>query len=209
MAIQTFSDLKTAIASWSDRTDIGDSTLTDFVTLADARIRKDLSRHEIRMREMETTSDLSVSSGVATLPTDFMAMQSVQTRASNPTRLEYKPVAWLNEAYPDGDSGTPAYYTIKNGNLEMYPLTSSDIRIEYWAYPAALSDSNTSNWLLLKYPDIYLHAGLLELRIYEENEDRMQFETGLLSAAFDGLDKAGFGSQMAVSPAIGASARAT
>lgn len=209
MAFLTFADLKTNITNWSDRPDIGDATVTDFVTLADMRIRKDLSRHEIRLREMETTSDLTVTSGVATLPTDFMAMQSVQARASNPTRLEYKPRAWLNEAYPDGDSGTPAYYTIENTSLYMFPLTTSDIRIVYWAYPAVLSDSNTSNWLLLKYPDIYLHAGLLELRIYEENDEAMKRETALLGAAFDGLDKSGFASEIASSPAMAASGRAT
>lgn len=209
MSITTFGELKSALQSWTDRSDIGDSTLSDFVTLADTRIRKDLARHEIRLREMETRDDLTPSSGACTLPDDFMAMKAVQCQASNPTVLSYRPMSWLNEAYPDGDSGTPAFYGIEGGTLYMFPLTTSDIRIVYWAYPAVLSTGNDSNWLLAKYPDIYLYAGLIELASYEQNEEAENSYIKKLSASFDGLDKSGFGALPASGLARGASAYPT
>jgi len=40
----------------------------------------------------------------------------------------------------------------------MVPPPGSDISIEmiYYGRVAALSDANTSNWLLVKAPDVYL-----------------------------------------------------
>jgi hypothetical protein len=209
MSLATFSDLTSAIKSWSDRTDVSDALIADMITLADARIRKDLARNEIRTREMESRTDLSVSSGEATLPDDFMAMKAVQARESNPVILTYKPISWLNEAYPDGATATPSFYGIEGDTLYMFPRTTSDIRIVYFSYPEVLSSSNDDNWLLTKYPDIYLHAGLVELRVYEENDEAMQREISLLTAAFDGLDKSSFGAMYGTGTTRGASAYAT
>ena len=191
MAFDTFSDLKTAMQDWSDRADLL-GRMTDFVTLADSRIRKDLLRNQIRLREMETRSDVTPSSGAVTLPTDYMAMKSVQVRETAPRRLEYRPMDWLNEAYPAGDTATPSYYGIEGGTLYMFPITVSDIRLVYYAYPAVLSDSNTSNWLLAKYPDIYLFAGLVEVESFSENREAMDHWISMLTAAFDGLKDSGF-----------------
>jgi len=209
MAIDTFTNLKTAIGNWSDRADFITTYGDDYVTLADARVRKDLARAQIRVREMVTRADLTPSSGVCTLPSDFMAMIAVQCRASDPTVLTYKPVSWLNEAYPDGASGTPAYYGIEGGSLYMFPLTTSDIRIVYYAYPAALSADNEENWLLTKYPDIYLYAGLVELKAHEQDAEGMQHWISMLTAAVDGLRDSSFGADVSHGTTMGASAYAT
>lgn len=173
MALANFTDLQSALLSWSERQDLTSLT-TDFITLADARIRTKLAEAEIRTREMETTADVTPSSGVCTLPTDFMAMIRVQARTSAPRRLEYKPQDWLDEAYPDSAEGNPSFYSIIGPSLRMYPLTTSDIRMTYWAYPAVLSAGNPTNWLITKYPNIYLYAGLLELEIYAMNDQGAQ-----------------------------------
>ena len=208
MAISTKDELKTAMMGWSDRTDLS-GRMDDFVTLADARIRKDMARHNIRVREMETRADLTPSSGACTLPTDFMAMIAVQCLASNPTVLSYKPMTWLNEAYPNGDSGTPAYYGIEGDTLYMFPLTSSDVRVVYWAYPAALDDDSDTNWLLTKYPDIYTYAGLIEVKAFEQDTDGLAHWVQMLAAAFDGLKTAAFGADASHGLTMGASAYPT
>lgn len=203
MALSTFSDLKSAMQDWSERSDLS-GKMNDFVTLAEARIRKDLIRAEIRVREAVTSDTLTPSSGVCTLPTRFMAMKTVQCQASDPTILTYKPMTWLREAYPDGTSGTPAYYGIVGSSLYMFPLTSSDIAIDFWEYPEPLSDSNTSNWLLTNYPDVYLWAGLTEIAFFGQDEELEGKYIKLLTAAVDGLRGASFGAD-ASSPTIGAS----
>lgn len=200
MALTTFSELKTAVLAWAERSDLT-SVASDFVTLCDMRIRKGLAGIGNRPREMETTTDLTPASGVCTLPTDFMAMKRVQARTSSPRRLEYRTLDWLDEAYPDGASGIPAFYTIMGSTagtttLRMFPVTTSGIRITYYAYPAVLSDSNTTNWLLTKYPDVYLYGTLAELEIYAGNDAGAQKWLGAYQAAIQQLADAGFSDSM-------------
>ena len=203
MALANYSDLQSAAQNWSERSDLS-GYVADFITLAEARIRKDLARSEIRVRDAETTDTLTPSSGVCTLPTRFMAMKMVQCQASNPTVLTYKPLGWLREAYPDGDTGTPAYYGIVGSSLYMFPLSTSNILIEFWESPEPLSDSNTTNWLLDKYPDIYLWATLLEVAVFSQDDELEGKYIKLLTAAVDGMRGSAFGSQ-ATSPTISSS----
>jgi hypothetical protein len=190
MAIGTFAELSTAILGWAERSDLS-ALVPDFISLADARIRTKLAEAQLRLREMETTADLTPSSGVATLPTDFMAMIRVQSRTSPTRRLEYKSQDWLDEAYPAGDSGYPSFYSMSGSSLRMYPLTTSDIRITYWAYPAPITSLNTTNWLLTKYPNVYLYASLIELELYALNKDGAQVWATALDVAVESLSNAG------------------
>jgi hypothetical protein len=43
----------------------------------------------------------------------------------------------------------------------------------YYAQIPALSDSNTTNWMLTKNPDIYLYGALLEASPYIMNDTRI------------------------------------
>ena len=63
-----------------------------------------------------------------------------------------------------------------------------------------------SNWLLAKYPDIYLYAGLLSLEAHAQNQEGMQHWLTLLAAAFDGLNDSAFGAQISHGATRGASA---
>jgi len=50
------------------------------------------------------------------------------------------------------------------------PAGSTDYSIVYYAQNPALSDSNTTNWLLTKSADLYLYSALLEAAPYLNNE---------------------------------------
>lgn len=194
MAIDSFTNLKTALLNWADRTDLT-AYDDDFVSLGDARIRKDFAAQSIRVRDMETTTDLTPSSGTVTLPSNFLAMKRVQALTSPKRRLEYKTQDWLDEAYPDGAEGTPSFYTVAGSSLSMFPLTDSDIRLTYYAYPTPLSDNDPTNWLLAKYPDIYLYAALVELELFTGNTEGVAkwlaaYQAGLESLSNAGVDEA-------------------
>ena len=76
MAISTYAELKTAIATWLERS--GDSAVTgnaaDFVTLAESRLNRSLS---LRAMETETTLTGTVSSRQLTLPSDYVEPKSL------------------------------------------------------------------------------------------------------------------------------------
>jgi hypothetical protein len=48
--------------------------------------------------------------------------------------------------------------------------------------------SNSTNWLLLAAPDIYLYGALLEAAPYLQNDDRIQTWGAGLATALDGLN---------------------
>lgn len=166
MAIGTYAQLKSAIASWAHRSDITDSVAADFVTLAEAEFNRVL-----RCVQQETRDTLSVTSRYTALPTDFLELR----------RIEYdgSPVYPLNSLTPfqqtsyrqNQPTGDPIYYSIVGTDIEIVPTqTAASVDILYWAKIPALSDSNTTNWLLTAYPDLYLAECLRQLGIYTKDD---------------------------------------
>ena len=79
MALSTFSELKTEIANYVDRSDLTDQIPT-FIKLAEARINRLL-----RVRIMETVKIISLISGVKRypLPSDYLQLRTIQYDASS------------------------------------------------------------------------------------------------------------------------------
>ena len=78
MALSTFSELKTEIANYVDRSDLTNQIPT-FIKLAEARINRLL-----RVRIMETVKIISLISGVKRypLPSDYLQLRTIQYDAS-------------------------------------------------------------------------------------------------------------------------------
>jgi hypothetical protein len=72
-------------------------------------------------------------------------------------------------------SGKPSYYTIVGTQIEVIatPDTGYTGELTYYAKIPALSDSNTSNWLLAYAPDLYLYGALLEAAPYLKDDERL------------------------------------
>ena len=166
MAIGTYAQLKSAIASWAHRSDITDSVAADFVTLAEAEFNRVL-----RCVEQETRDTLSVSSRYTALPTDFLELRRVE--------FDNSPVYPLNSLTPyqqtayrtTEPSGDPIYYSIVGTDIEIVPTQSAaSVDILYWAKIPALSTANTTNWLLTAYPDLYLSECLRQVAIYTKDD---------------------------------------
>jgi hypothetical protein len=72
-------------------------------------------------------------------------------------------------------AGKPQYYTVVGSQLEFIPTpdTQYEGELTYYAKIPALSDSNTSNWLLTYAPDLYLYGALIEAEPYLKNDERV------------------------------------
>lgn len=186
MAITTFAELKSAVASWADRTDLT-SVIPDFITLTEAAINNGDAPNDIaalRVREMETSGTVTVTSGEGPLPAGFVAMKRVWSATSSRV-LEYATPEWYLESYPSGDGGYPAFYTIIGANI----VVSTDVSIIYYTKVAALSDSATTNWLLTKAPNVYLFGALFYLEVYAKNPEGAVGQRTLFANALAGLAK--------------------
>lgn len=183
MALDSYSSLKSSIADWMQgRTDLA-PTVDDFIDLAEAEFNRVL-----RVREMEAYDDLTLdSNGEATLPTDYLAWRTV-TAKTNPRReLDFVAPSYIEDVYGDRPSDLPEVFTIRGSTILVAPITTSDVRMDYYQKIPALSDSQTTNWLLEKMPNLYLHAALKHAAIYLDDDNLAQRYAALANASIQAL----------------------
>ncbi len=192
----TYAGLKSTIPLWLQRDDL-DDLVPDFIALAEVRLND-----RLRLASMETevtitlaaggssvltdeeTGDIlisestgdqlvdEVSSTAGGLPSDFLEARLVQANTSVPgTVLRLVSPARAKELYGTL-VGYPDVYTITGLILRVYPSTDATVDLIYYARIPALSEDNPSNWLLTKYPQIYLYASLLEAAPLTRDDDR-------------------------------------
>lgn len=184
MAITTFAELKTALAAWQDRSDLADY-LGDFVTLAESYLNR-----EVRHYRMVTTTTLSPTANVCTLPSDYLHYLSVVEDTAVRRKLAYLTPDAVEMMYPTRESGVSCHFSIVGNQLTAYPLSENNIELTYRQKIQALSASNTSNWLLQAAPDIYLRAAQLMAMefVNETNTPRYQSTAILLRQHVDALN---------------------
>lgn len=88
--------------------------------------------------------------------------------------------AWAINNYGSA-GGLACVYTIRGSTLTVYAVQSTLLVVTYYAKIAALSVANPSNWLLTRYPNMYLYGALLEAAPYLYDDQRI----GLWKAALD------------------------
>lgn len=139
-------DLRTATIEQVGSPEIAD-IFPRLVTLAEARFNR-----ELRLRDQITEATLTLASGTAALPSDFLEMIGVYNAAG----CEYVQQTLQQNKVMDG------YYAISGGNL-IRKGYSGDLLAQYYAaIPTITSSMTASNWLLSKYPGIYLYGVAFE-----------------------------------------------
>lgn len=170
MSISSYSELKTAVASWLHRDNLT-SIIPDLIALGEARIYRDL-----RVRAMETTFSTEISSGVIAVPTGYRELKYAYVSGSPTTKLDRKDAEWIYHNYPTRSSdGKPKFIARDGANFIFgpYPDSTYTVNGTYYKRLAALSDSNTTNWLTDDCPDLILFAALCEAQPYVMDDDRI------------------------------------
>lgn len=186
--ITDYSTLKTEVANWIHRTDLT-TNIPVFIQLAESKIA-----NSIKGLPLETSLTQTLTGGVKTLalPADYNEMQSIEVQ-SNPTSvLEFVPDNVLLQYNSNNTSGVPEFFTIIGNNIVFSKIPDSNysIVITYIAKLTALSDVNTTNWVLTNFPYLYLYGSLIEASIYCNDPDQVQFyQTKFDSAIMDVIEK--------------------
>lgn len=181
MAFDSYSALKTTIASYLARSDLT-TIIPDFIRLAEERLRRDL-----RTRQMLVVATASTTGGDPTvgLPTDFLEMRDIHLNTNPVTTLRYKAPNSFYETARVTESGKPNDYTVLGAEIQVAPVpdTTYTLQMLYYAKPTLLSDSNASNVFLANYPDALLYASLAEAEPYLMNDARIQTWAALYERA--------------------------
>ena len=171
MSLATYNDLQMSVAAWMNRTDLT-ALIPDFVAIAEARLQTDL-----RLRDGITVTTLATTANVqgVTLPTDWLEFESLTI---NGKPLEYMPADRLKAQAGTGSLSNTnvARYAIEGGLLLLNPTpaTVMTINVKYHTRLPALATAGT-NYLLTKYPNIYLYGALVSGYQFTMNDQRANY----------------------------------
>lgn len=170
--LATRDELVAYVTDLLDRDDITDDRASTAIRMTEARLNRLLEDPE-----MEVTSNTVAAGDATVLPADFGEMVSISTGDGRLSPVGPVEFASFNEI-----SGTPRYYVIRDGAISFAPGNSTaNIEMIYRRRIPALTDSNTSNWLLALAPDVYVYGLLVQLGILLGEDDRL----GAWKGAFD------------------------
>ena len=165
--------MQTTIGKWLARSDLTDE-IPDFITLAEARLKRDSRLIEIATLDFVAAEDYA-------LPGVYKALKELyHDGASNFGRIYLVSAAELSERKRrHGDTGVPRWVAVMETSagrtLRFAPEPSGTytLRMIYEVELEPLSDEDTTNWLLQAAPDLYLWASLSAAEGYLQEDDRI------------------------------------
>ena len=169
MALSTYSELKTSIASWLHRDNLT-TVIPDLIDLCETKFNRVL-----RLSTMEVRSTATLDQQYETVPSDFLEMRSIQLTGGSGGMLAYLTPQQANDTFKSTETGIPRFYSIVDSTIVFYPPPggSYDMEMLYYKAIPALSDSATTNWMLTNHPDVYLYGSLKEAEAFIKNDPRI------------------------------------
>jgi hypothetical protein len=180
MAITTYAELRSAVADWLNRDDLT-SVIPNFISLAEAQFNR-----TIRHRKMVVRADATLDTPYFAVPADWLENIRFELLTNPVTPLLYiTPEQANEESMKYSAVGQPIMFTMVGQQFQVIPEPdgSYDSQLTYYGKIPALSDSNTTNWLLTESPDIYLYGTLVQSAPYLKEDERL----GVWSALYQRL----------------------
>jgi len=167
--ITDYSTLRTAVSDYLARSDLS-GFVPNFIQNCESTIYKDL-----RIRAMETALSVTISGGVATVPTAFVELKFAYVSTSPVQVLDWVPPEMIYARYPvRSGAEIPKDISIAGANFIFGPYPGNyTINGIYYARLTALSDSNTTNWFTTYAPDLLLYGALLEAAPFMMDDKRI------------------------------------
>ena len=190
MAITKYSELKTAIADFLNRDDLT-SAIPTFISLAEAQIARDV-RSWRQERRVQTPLDERYEA----LPSDFIQAERLTLDSGEQLRLIS--VEDMAKYRANNDSpAKPRFFALSTDQIEYYPTpTGSEVLdMVYCARVASLSDAEPTNWILEKFPDVYLYGSLIHSAGYLQEDARSNQWAQLYSSAVAGINSESYRSK--------------
>lgn len=167
-------DLRVAVAEH-----VGNRNITDVMSRL-TQSAEALLNQKLRAREQITAATLTFTTGEAPLPADYLEMIAVYDSFHRPliqgTLMDVKRVC--SEYWR---------YAIDGSNIIIYGISGTRDVEYYAALPTLTASVSTTNWLLAKYPHVYLYAVGLEAAKFLRDAELIQATDGLLQRAMSDL----------------------
>jgi len=166
--ITNYSTLKSTIADYLNRADLT-SQIETFIQFAEADLNT-----RLRCREQIVRAEATSSAEYVQLPADWLEAINLHI-VGGQQPLRYVTLDEADIINKEQIYTAPHFYSLMNGAIEIIPEPADDIDIEmiYYAKIPALTDVNTTNWLLTKAPDVYLYGALTHAAPFLMDDQRI------------------------------------
>ena len=158
MALTTYTELKTSLANWLNRSDLTTEIGDDFIKLTEADLNS-----KLRVRAMIAQVNITVDAETAALPTDFLQIRNFYILSGQTkTPLVYTTPASMDTTSGTSTTGKPTTFTILGDTLRFSPKPDATYTavMNYFKKFPALSSTNATNYILASHPAIYLYGSL-------------------------------------------------
>jgi hypothetical protein len=187
-----YAGLQSAVLNWAARSDAASTAeVVNCIAFATDGFNYGVPARGIsplRVREMETLASITMTDGVGTLPTDYLQYKTAKSMSSLPNPLSYATGSYTDGAYADGAAGLSTTFSITGSTIYVFPTSGVDVDLVYYAAIPTLSVSVTSNWLLAKMPNLYLHAALMHLAMFNRDDALLARSQAMVASTIDGLN---------------------
>jgi hypothetical protein len=162
--------LRAQVKAWSQRRNIPDATIDDFIEIALSRACRLL-----RIPPLEGFSSVVPSdTGFIELPNDFQEVKTLTTTWMNTTvvldRKSISEVDYTQGQLSDTAAGSgPCIFSRFGNYLRIAPWVSTNtgaVDLYYYKVDFPLTDDTSTNWFTLYAPEVILYGALVELSDY-------------------------------------------
>lgn len=191
----TYAELKTAIANYLNRSDLT-SDIDTFIDNVEAELNR-----RLRTKDMIKRATATADSQYLTVPTDWIEAINVEITSNDFSPLFQQSIESLDvyRKSNNNSTGQPVYFAMVDDSIELAPTPDVEytLQLTYYAKISALSDSNTSNFVSVSHPDVYLYGALKHASIFLMEDDRIPMFTQQFEKALEEMrleeEKAAFG----------------
>ena len=191
----TYAELKTAIANYLNRSDLT-SDLDTFIDNVEAELNR-----RLRTKDMIKRATATADSQYLTVPTDWIEAINVEITSNDFSPLFQQSIESLDvyRKSNNNSTGQPVYFAMVDDSIELAPTPDVEytLQLTYYAKISALSDSNTSNFVSVSHPDVYLYGALKHASIFLMEDERIPMFTQQFEKALEEMrleqEKAAFG----------------
>lgn len=182
MTITTYATLQSEIASWLNRDDLS-SIIPTFIQFVESDVNSRLRHQKMVIRAQATSNQEYVQ-----LPGDWLEAINIHI-IDGAQPLSYVTLNEADRINKQQIVTQPSFYSIMDDALEIIPAPASNIDIEmiYYGKIPALSNQNTSNWLLVKAPDLYLYGSLVHAAPYLLDDQRVGLFANMYNSRLEAL----------------------
>lgn len=165
--ITNYATLQTAVGDYLARDDLS-GWIPNFIQNAENKLRRTLN-----LRNEETALSVSISSGVAAVPSAFKALKFAYYDRSPIQLLRWVSINELYNDYPNRATGVPCVISREGSNFVFGPASNDGtLKGIYYAKKDPLRTTDPS-WYATNAPEVLLYGSLLEAAPFLINDERI------------------------------------